>query len=77
MVTYCFDKILDIQALPFIVNRDTLPIGNKIPDQKFYLSANNDLYPVLGIWTCKSTWFADKFVRKLMSLHKNESSLEK
>ena len=65
------------QVLSFIVNRDTLLIGNKVPDWKFYWSADYKFYSRLGIWNCRSVWSTDKFVRKLILLRKNESFLEK
>ena len=36
-----------------------------------------EFYTRLGIWNCTSVWSTDKFIRKLMLLRKNESSLEK
>ena len=65
------------QMLPFIFSRDISPIGNKVPDREFYWSANYEFYSRFGIWNCKSVWPADRFVRKLILLRKNESSLEK
>ena len=65
------------EALPFIVNWDTLPIGNKVSDWEFYWSADHDFYTRLGIWNCRSVWSTDKFVRKLILLRKNENSWEK
>ena len=64
------------QMLPFIFSRDISPIGNKVPDREFYWSANYEFYSRFGIWNCKSVWSADRFVRKLILLRKNESSLE-
>ena len=37
------------QVLAFIVSRDTSPIGNKVPDQEFYWSANHEFYTRFGI----------------------------
>ena len=65
------------QMLPFIFSRYISPIGNKVPDREFYWSANYEFYSRFGIWNCKSVWSADRFVRKLILLGKNESSLEK
>ena len=64
------------QVLPFIVSRDTSPIENKVPDRKFYWNADHESFIRLGIWNCRSVWSTDKFVRKLILLRKNESSLE-
>ena len=65
------------QVLPFIVNRDTSPIGNIVLDGEFYWSTDRKSYSRLGIWNCISVWSADKFIRKLMWLCKNKSFLEK
>ena len=37
------------QMLPFIVSHDISPIGNKIPGQEFYWSADHEFYYKLGI----------------------------
>ena len=65
------------QVLCFTVSRDILPIGNKVPDWKFYWSADYKFYNRLEIWNCRSVWSTDKFVRKLILLRKNESFLER
>ena len=62
------------QLLSFIVSRDASPIGNKVPNWNLYWSANNKFYSRLGIWNCKSVWFADKFISFCA---KNESSLKR
>ena len=36
------------QVLPFMANQNTSSIGNKIPDRKFYLSADNDFFCQIG-----------------------------
>ena len=54
----------------FIVSGDTSPIGNKIPDRKFYWSTDYKFHSRLGILNCKSDWSAEKFARKLMLLRK-------
>ena len=64
------------QILPFIINRDISSIGNKVPDREFYWSVDHEFYSRLGIWNCKSAWSAEKFLRKLMLLRRNESSSE-
>ena len=66
-----------INFLLFIVSRETLPIGNKVPNREFYWSPDRKFYSRLGIWSCKSVWSTDNFVKKLIFLRKNESSLEK
>ena len=65
------------QVLPFVVTRDTSPIGNKISDREFYWSAAREFYFWLWIWNCKSPWFVDKYIRKLMLKRKYKSYLEK
>ena len=65
------------QILSFIVSRDISPIRNKVLDREFCWSVNDEIYSRLKIWNCTLVWSADKFVWKLISLRKNESSLEK
>ena len=65
------------EVLPFIVSRDISLIGNTVPDQEFYWSAHHEFYTRLGIWNGRSVWSTDRFVRKFILLHKNESFLEK
>ena len=64
------------KVLPFIGSRKTSPM-NKVPDREFYWSAHHEFYTRLGIWNCSSVWSTDKFMRKLILLRENESSLEK
>ena len=40
----CLTKSWKYQVLPFIVNRGTSPIGNKVPDREFYWSVNLEFY---------------------------------
>ena len=70
-------KLWICQVLHFIVSQDISPIGNKVPYREFYWNADHEFYSRLGIVKSKPVWSADKFVRKLMLLPKNESSLEK
>ena len=46
-------------------------------DREFYWSADHEFYTRLGIWNGRSVWSTDRFVRKFILLHKNESFLEK
>ena len=64
------------KVLPFIESRNSSPM-NKVPDREFYWSAYHEFYTRLGIWNCRSVWSTDKFMRKLILLRENESSLEK
>ena len=64
------------QVLLFIISRVTLSSGNKFLDREFYWSADHEFYSRLGIWYCKLIWSGDKFVWKLILLHKSESSLK-
>ena len=48
-----------------------------VPDGEFYWCADHEFYARLGMWNCKSVWPSDKFVRKLMLMHKHESSIAK
>ena len=65
------------QVLLFIVSRDTSPIENKVPGRELYWNTDHEFFTRLGIWNCRSVWSTDKFVRKLILLRKNESSLGK
>ena len=61
--------------LLFTVSRNTSPIGNKVPDREFNWSNDHEFYTRLGI--SRSVWSTGKFVKKLILLRKNKSSLEK
>ena len=61
------------QMLHFVVSRDISLIENKVTDRQFYWSSDHEFYLRLRISNCKSVWSANRFVRKLMSLRKNES----
>ena len=65
------------QALLFIVSRDTSQTPHLSSWWRFYWCADHEFYARLGMWNCKSVWPSDKFVRKLMLLHKHESSIAK
>ena len=71
-VIYCLRKSLIYQVLPFIVSQVTSPIGHKVLDREFYLSADYEFYSTLVIWNCKSVRSPDKFVKKVMLKCKNE-----
>ena len=47
-VSYCLGEIVVI-VLPFIIGQDTLPIGNKVSDKKFYWKIDNDFFSRLKI----------------------------
>ena len=61
--------------LPFIVSRGISPVEKKVSDREFYWSADHEFHSRFysRVYNCKSVWSADKFVRKLMLLGKNES----
>ena len=65
------------QALLFIVSRDTSQTPHLSSWWRFYWCADHEFYARLGMWNCKSVWPSDKFVRKLMLMHKHESSIAK
>ena len=77
VVTYCLENVVDIPNVAFFVSRCILLIGNKVPDRKFYWNADHEFYSRLRIWNNESVRSTDKFVKKLILLHKNERILEK
>ena len=59
------------QVLPFIVTRDTSPIGNKVSDQKFFWSADMNFIPDWKSEIVYQRGSADKSVREFMLLRRN------